>query len=470
MKNPFERVHNALDAGIDRLGRWAESFNPYVPEGVTQDGIAPVRIEEAGIKKLAGKVVVVTFAIFLVWAIVAPLDSGVVVNGKVVVLGSRKAVQHPSGGVVEEILVREGAQVRQGDVVLRINPLNIDANLRQAEYEYINAAAVYSRLLAEQVGSDTIVWDTDLRSFGQHDQVAEAQRLQFALFRSRRAEMRDQTDILHEKHRGLLQQLQAQETVLRLRQEQLAPLAEETRNLQQLAKDGYVPRSTARDAERSLSEAQATLATLVAEIGTIRTAIASNQLELSKLRAAFLKDVDAQITETQKQRETVRARVASLRFDRSHSNLKAPASGTVVGLKVHTVGGVITAGQVLMEIVPAGQTLIAEAAVPPHLIDKVRVGMTADLRFSAFQRITTPVVEGVVRLVGADRLPPQPPEYPEEYYLIHVETTPDAQHRLAGHHILPGMPVEVIVKSGERSFLSYLLKPLTDRLARSFKE
>jgi len=166
----------------------------------------------------------------------------------------------------------------------------------------------------------------------------------------------------------------------------------------------------------------------------------------------------------------MRAKVESLRFDQSLSNLKAPTNGTVVGLKAHTVGGVITAGQVLMEIVPTEQTLIAEAAVPPHLIDKVSVGMSADLRFSAFNSITTPVVPGVVKLIGADRLPPQPPQFPDEYYLIQVETTDAARQILKGKNILPGMPVEVIVKAGQRSFFSYLLKPLSDRFARSFKE
>jgi protease secretion system membrane fusion protein len=300
--------------------------------------------------------------------------------------------------------------------------------------------------------------------------VAEAQRLQFAMFHSRRAEMSDQRDILLEKDRGLHQQLKAQEMALQLRQSQMAPIIDDAQSMRKLAADGFVPRSQANQAERSSSEAQASIATLRSDIASIRTSIASNQLELSKLKAAFMKEVDAQLSETQKARETVHAKVASLRFDQSHSNLKAPTNGTVVGLKVHTVGGVITGGQVLMEIVPAEQTLIAEAAVPPYLIDKVSVGMATDMRFSAFNSNTTPVVPGVVRLVGADRLPPNPPQFPEEYYLIQVETTEAARHMLAGKNILPGMPVEVIVKAGERSFMNYLLKPLLDRFARSFKE
>lgn len=468
--NPFRWLTKPLDAIFGRLGNWAKSFNPYVPEALAKDGIEPVRIEESQVKKQAGKVVFFTFLIFIVWSVTAPMDSGVVVSGTVVVLGSRKAVQHPTGGVVDAILVGEGDKVQQGDVLIRINPLNIDANLRQAEYEFINAAAVYSRLLAERTESDTIIWDRDLLEFGQNDQVAEAKRLQMALFRSRRAELNDQRAILREQNQGLLQQITAQETVLQFRLNQLTPLVEDAKSMRKLADDGFVPRSKANEAERSGSEAQAGIANLRSDIANIRTTLASNQLEVSKLKAAFTKEVDAELTESQKLRETLRAKVLSLRFDQSLTNVRATAAGTIVGLKVHTVGGVLTPGQLLMEIVPPDLGLIAEVAVPPYLIDKVQVGMLADMRFSAFNSITTPVVPGIVRLIGADRLPPMPPKFPEEYYLMQVETTEEARKTLAKNTILAGMPVEVIVKSGERTFMSYMLKPLTDRFARSFKQ
>lgn len=466
----WSMIIKPVDAALDRFREWAKSFNPYVPEDLAKDGIEPVRIEESNIKRQAGKLVFVAFLIFLVWSVSAPIDSGVAVNGTVVVMGSRKAVQHPVGGVVESIHVREGAQVKQGDVLIRINPLNIDANLRQSEYEYINAAAAYSRLLAERTEQAEIRWDSTLDSFGQSDQVLEAKRLQTAMFRSRRAELSNQMAILAEQNQGLMQKIRSQETVLKLRESGIAPIVDDAQSMRKLAGDGFVPRTKANEAERNSNEAQAGIANLKSEIAGSKTALASNQFEISKLQAAFFKDVDTQLTEAQKSRETLRAKVESLRFDKSLSDLRAPASGTVVGLKAHTVGGVISGGQVLMEIVPAEQKLIAEVAVPPHLIDKVQVGLMADMRFSAFNVLNTPVVPGVVRLVGADRLPPNPPQYPQEYYLVQVETTEQARSMLADKNILPGMPVEVIVKSGERNFMSYLLKPLSDRFARSFKE
>jgi protease secretion system membrane fusion protein len=185
-----------LDWVFDRFNRWAKSFNPYVPEDLKKEGMEPVRIEESQVKSQSGKVVMVVFAIFVVWAFTAPLDQGIVVQGTVVVKGSRKAVQHPSGGVVSEILAREGDEVREGDVVLKINPLNVDANLLQAENEFINALAMYSRLLAERLDEKNISWDTELMAMGQKAQVKEAMILQSALFSSRRSEYTGQRDIL----------------------------------------------------------------------------------------------------------------------------------------------------------------------------------------------------------------------------------------------------------------------------------
>ena len=166
--------------------------------------------------------------------------------------------------------------------------------------------------------------------------------------------------------------------------------------------------------------------------------------------------------------------MTSLNFARDLTEVRAPVAGTVVGLKVNTVGGVITAGQVLMEIVPDGGNLVIEAQVPPTSIDKVRKGLQADLRFSAFNQRKTPVVPGIVRLVGVDRLVSTSTTSTagnnNEYYLAQVETTPEGLQLLGANHIQPGMPVEVIVKTGERTFMSYLTKPLLDRFARSFKE
>ena len=460
----------ALKWVFGRLSKWAKSFNPYIPEDLKKDGMEPVRIEESQVKRQSGKVVMLAFTVFVIWAVTAPLDQGVVVLGKVVVQGSRKAVQHPSGGVVSEILVREGDEVLDGDVVLKINPLNVDANFLQVENEFINALASYSRLLTERLDKKTITWDTELLAMQKKAQVKEAMILQSALFSSRRSEYTGQRDILLRQAQGLREQLQDKQKILTLRESQIGAITEDAQSMRHLASDGFVPRTNANMAERSSVDAMIGLTSLQAEMSTIKTSLASNELELSKIKSAFNRQVDTELNEAQKSKEGLRAKVLSLRFDQSLSNVRAPTSGVVVALKAHTVGGVITGGQVLMEIVPKEQKLIVEAAVPPQMIDKVSVGMLTDLRFTAFNTNTTPVIPGVVQLVGADRLPPLPPLFPLEYFLAQIETTSQGQQLLREKSIIAGMPVEVVVKSGERTFVSYLLKPLTDRFAAAFKD
>ena len=162
------------------------------------------------------------------------------------------------------------------------------------------------------------------------------------------------------------------------------------------------------------------------------------------------------------------SRLDSAKFDRDLAEVKAPVGGSIVGLKVFTVGGVITSGQILMEVVPKDETLIVQAKIPATIIDKVRVGMPTDMRFTAFNQATTPVIPGIMTVVGADKEPGSNPS--EEYYLGQVETTKEGLELLGSLKVQPGMPVDVVIKAGERSFMSYLLKPLSDKTARAFKD
>ena len=452
------------------LRQWVASFNPYRPEQLSRDGVAAITVEESSVKRQAGKVVALAFVAFAVWAFTAPLDRGAVVLGTVVVEGSRKAVQHPSGGVVEEIRVKEGQEVKEGDLLLRVNPLNVQANLQQAEVELINALAAQSRLLAERLESTQISWDPELTRFAANSHLRQAQSLQAALLGSRLSEYRGQREILLRQKSGQQQQLIEKEKVLNLRKSQMPALEEDAKSLRQLAEDGFVPRTSANGAERSSVEAQIGITTLASEIANLRVSIATVELELVKLKSGYLKAIESELNEAQKAKETLRSRVQALKFDQQLTAIRAPIGGIIVGQKVFTVGGVISGGQVLMEIVPKEQRLIIQAAVPPDLIDKIAVGMPADVRFTALNRNSTPVIPGVVKMVGADRLPPAPPLFPTEHFLAHVETTAEGLKLLGDESIVAGMSAEVVIKGGERTFMSYLFKPLIDRLVLAFKD
>ena len=438
-----------------RLGRWIDGWNPYHPENLEGKGLKPVAIEESEIRRNAAKWFLGFFALFLAWAFLAPIDAGVTVPGTVSVLGNRKQVQHPTGGVVQEILVKEGAVVNEGDILVRINPLKSQSDLTSLELQYINQLATESRLRAERDGLTSIKWMDELgKRFKSEDvHVIEAKNLQIQLFNSRRAEFNSQISSLNEQITGLTAMMQARRT-------QQRSLKEEMTNITKLSNDGFVPKAQANQAERQNSDIESSIASTQADIARAR-------LQISQMRSAFLKEVDNNLQEMQKNRDASLTRLEAAKFDRDLAEVKAPVSGSVVGLKVFTVGGVISGGAVLMEVVPKDESLIIQAKIPPNVIDKVQTGMVADMRFTSFNTDTTPVVTGTVKSVGADKEPGGDKE--GEYYAGQIETSKEGLQKLAGLKIQPGMPVDVIIKTGERTFMSLLLKPLSDKFSTAFK-
>lgn len=445
---------------VDRtLDRWITGWNPYDPAKLGDKGVEPVVITESEVRKKGARWFVIAFIAFMAWATTMPIDSGVPVSGNVVVAGYRKAVQHPTGGVVQQIFVREGDKVAAGQVLIKVNPLNTDANVTNYELQYLDLLVNESRLRAERLGQGGIAWSPELAKFGDDARVREAKAVQVQLFNARRAEYQSQIT-------GFEAQIGGLSSAIASHQVQLQTINEELRNNQELASEGYVPRSQVNSSLRTKAEQEASLANARSEIAKIRSQIA-------QVRTAYLKDVETQLSEIQRNRDAFSSRLSAARFDQQLTEIRAPVAGTVVGLKVFTVGGVIQAGQTLAEVVPQNGALVVETRIPPNLIDKVRVGLEADTRFLAFNQSTTPVIEGRVKLVGVDLLTAQDakdPNAPPQYYLAQVEVTPQGLKDLASLQVQPGMPVDVIIKTGERTFMSYLLKPLTDKLARAFKD
>ncbi len=441
-----------------RLEYWIAGWNPYDPARLSNKGLEPVRIEESEVRKNGARWFIVAFVLFFVWATTMPINAGVPVSGNVVVAGYRKSVQHPTGGVVEEILTREGAIVKQGEVLIKVNPRTTDANLENVELQYINLLVNESRLKAERSGPGGISWAPELAKFGNDARVIEAKLVQSQLYSARRAEYSSQVEGLNAQISGIASAVASQRV-------QLRTLSEELKSSQELAAEGYVPRSQVNQTLRSKSEMEESISTALAEAAKLRAQIAQT-------RTAYLKAIENDLAELQKSRGGLSKALRVARFEDELSEIRAPVSGTVVGLKVFTVGGVVQAGQVLLEIVPTSGRLVVEAKIPPKLIDKVAVGLESDLRFVAFNQSTTPVIEGRVSLIGVDLLVAQanPQGGLPEYYLARIETTAAGAKQLGKLRLQPGMPVDVIIKTGERTFMSYLLKPLTDKLANAFKD
>lgn len=406
---------------------WIQSWNPYHPDLVKNKPLQPVLIEESQIRKTMARFFLFSFGVFMLWAALAPIDAGVSTQGTVMVSGYRKTLQHPTGGIVQEILVKEGQKVNEGDILIRVNPLKAEAELTSAQLQYINVLVVDSRLQAERRGDRKITWSSELDDMGSDPRVKEAKQTQQKLFEIRYNEY---------------------VVALNARRTQLASLSDEARNNAELARDGYVSKSQANQIMRSKIE---------------------TEMALNTLQASYYKDLDTQLADVQKNRDALKARFESVTFDRDLTSIRAPSTGTVVGLKVNTVGGTISGGQVVAELVPKELTLIVDVQIPPNLIDKVRVGAPADMRFVSFNMDTTPVIPGKVKLVSPDRKSSGQPGKDEEFYLSQVEATPEGLALLGSLKVQPGMPVDVIFKTGERTFLSYLFKPLIDKMAKAFK-
>ena len=423
---------NALVVQFKELDKkaegWIAAWNPYHPDVIKYRPMAPVQVEESKIRRSATKIFLIGFGIFVLWASLAPIDAGVTTQGTVMVSGYRKTLQHPTGGLIQEILVKDGDVVQEGQILIRINPLKAEADLSTAQLQYIGALVTEARLKAERKGDAKITWPTELASFGNDPRVEEAKGIQQKLFDTRRAEI---------------------VAVINGRRTQLATLTEEAKNNATLAQEGYVSRATANQVLRQKVDAE---------------------MQLNQMQSAYYKDIDTQLAEIQKTRDALKDRLEAVAFDRDLTAIKAPVAGTVIGLKLNTIGGTVPAGQVLAEIVPSESALVVDAQVPPNLIDRVKVGQTADLRFTSFNANTTPVITGKVILVGADKLPAAPGGPQGDFYLAKVEATKEGLEELGRLTIQPGMAADVIFKTGERTFMSYLFKPITDRFAKSFKE
>ena len=409
------------------------------------------------------------FGGFLLWAALAPLDEGVPAQGTVAIDTKRKAVQHLSGGIVKEVLVREGQVVKEGEVVIRLDEAVARANFEGVRQRYLGLRAVQGRLLAEQGRMSAVTFHPDLKAAQSDPLILQQMVIQQQLFRARQESLRADLQGIEESIEGSQAQLRAYETVLVSRRSQLALLSEELANTRSMVTEGYAPRNRQLELERMVAESNATIADLLGNMNRTRRAMAELRQRVIVRQQEYRKEVETQLGEVTREVLSDAEKFVAVKADLERLEIKAPVAGQVVGLTVQTVGGVVQPGQKLMDVVPVDQALLLEAHVAPNLIDKVHAGLPVDIRFSSFAHSPQLVVQGTVVSVSGDLLSdPQNPQV--SYYLARVGVTPEGVKTLGPRQMQPGMPAEVIIKTGERSVLTYLLHPLTKRLAASMKE
>jgi protease secretion system membrane fusion protein len=268
---------------------------------------------------------------------------------------------------------------------------------------------------------------------------------------------------------GLKAQRDASQEVLAQRQKQLAILQDELKNMRELVKDGYAPRNRQMEIERQVADVQASLADLSGTALRATRSIAELNQRLLARSSEYRKEVETQLAEVSREVQADAEKFAAQKQDLERIDIRSPAAGHVMGLAVQTVGAVVQPGQKLMDVVPQEQDLLLEAHIAPHLIDKIRVGLLADVRFNTFAHSPQLVVEGQVLSISGDLVTdPQNPQM--AHFLARLQLTEAGKKTLGARQLQPGMPVEIVIKTGERSMLTYLLNPLTKRLAGSMKE
>ena len=398
---------------------------------------------------------------FLGWAALAPLDKGVAVSGKVMVSGHRKVVQHPSGGIVERIDVRDGDKVVAGQVLIRLKETPLLGQAQSLRSQFYGSLASEARLNAERDGVASVSFPTELTALASEPEVASNLALQRQLFDSRRQALLLDQQGIDESIAGAEAQLRGVRDSQASKVLQRTALAEQLQGLRELAREGYIPRNRLLDSERVYAQVLGSISEDYGRIGQLQRQVLEMRLKIRQLAEEYQKEVRTQLADTRVRTEDLRNRLASAEFELANSQLRAPVAGIVVGLDVFTEGGVIKPGQALMEIVPQGEPLLVEARVPVELADKVHAGLPVELMFSAFSQSTTPRVAGEVMLVSADRQVDERTDEP--FYTLRAQVTEAGMAQLAGLQIRPGMPVEAFVRTGERSMLNYLFKPLLDR-------
>ena len=412
--------------------------------------------------------IVIAFGGFGAWAAVASLDSAAIAPGVVVVETDRKSVQHLEGGLVKEILVRDGDRVAQGDVLIRLEDTHARAVHDIVRGELDAALAEEARLIAERDDGDDIVFPPELLARAGGAKVGKAVDGQRHLFAARRKSLRGQVAILENSIARFREQIEGLKAEQAARETQLTILDDELRGLRKLLKQGSVPRNEVLAYERKLAELGGEKGRFMADVAGAEQGIGEARLRIAQLRRSVREEVVAELRSVQERIFGLEERLVAATEVLGRTEIRAPATGIIMGMQVHTTGGVIVPAQEVLQVVPVGDRLVIEARVEPMDIDDVAVGQQATVRLTAFKLRSTPIIVGTLINLSADTLVDEQSGSP--YYLARIEVSQQQLATLGNLRLQPGMPVEALVKTGSRTALGYMLSPLTENIGLAFRE
>jgi epimerase transport system membrane fusion protein len=397
----------------------------------------------------------------------APIDSAALAPGYVAVKSHRKTVQHLDGGIVSKLLAKDGDVVKEGDVLLILDGTEVKAQLEILRGQHITLAAQLARLIAERDQLNQIKFPDDLQDLSDAH-IAEARQGESQIFTSRKSAYQGEISVLNQRASQLNSKIKGLEGQRTSKQELMKSYGDEVHDLKELLAEGFANKQRLRDIERNYANATSDVASLSAEIAGNEIQIGETKLQILQIQKKFQEEVAAKLGEVQAELYDVAQRLLATTDKVIRTEIKAPANGRVLGLSVHNIGGVITPGKPILDIVPQKEELIIDAQVSPMDIDRVMVGLLAEVRFSAFKQALTPKMQGKVINLSADRLTDEKTGMP--YYQAQVELTPDSFEKLGDMELVPGMPAEVLINTGERTVFEYLMQPITNAFARAFIE
>jgi HlyD family secretion protein len=402
------------------------------------------------------------------WAGIATLAGAVVAGGTLVVESSVKKVQHPTGGVIGELLVKEGSHVEAGEIIIKLDETQTRANLDVITNGMDELMAREARLDAERNGATKVEFPQDLLSRISDPLVekvvtGEQRHFQFRLEsrEGQKKQLRERVDQLQQQIQGYSEQTDAKEREITLVKRELV-------GVQALYDKQLVPETRINALEREAARLDGERGQLVAAIAEAKGKISEVELQMIQVDQDMRSQDAQEIADVRAKLSELTERKVAAEDQLKRIDIRAPQSGTVHELSMHTVGGVIGPGEQIMLVVPDTDKLIVEAKVSPVDIDQIQLDQPATLRFSAFNQRTTPEVFGKVSRIAADLTQDQ--RSGASYYVVRIATDPDSMKGLGHVKLVPGMPVEVFIQTGSRNALSYFIKPLEDQASRAFKE
>ena len=443
-------------------------ITPKGPMTIEGEASEKLPTSDKGYRKLGFGILFIALGGFILWSVTASLAIAVVAPGSVSIESFKRTVQHLEGGIVEQLLVEDGDKVEAGDTLVVLSDTQASSQLAIARSRYLINRAMEARLLAEQAGADMMEIPDDIQNVDD-PRVQQVLAVQQSLFAARRQSLQSTLQALDEQSVQKREQIEGLEERMRVNVNRISSLRSEAEDFRSLFREGLGDNQRLRELERQVLQYEGDNAEFRANIAQLRSQISENSMQREIQQQEFQKEVGEQLRDAQSQIAEAEEQIISLRDQVERSVVTAPVSGTVVGRQVHTVGAVIRPGDKIMDIVPSNEGFVVEARIPTRDIDNIYIGQFAEIRFSAFNQRLTDIIDGEVVYVSADSFKDEATG--AQYYRARVRVTEDGYTQMNDQmQLLSGMPAEIMLRTGERTFASYIAKPITDMLARAMRE